>query len=188
MPTYLQESFEMSQGAAGMTSSGCVEAASLAGVLVGGWWADRWSSNDERGRVFVVIIGLLLSGLGIFVSSSVSWLPMAVTGLILFGFTSAFSSPNMMPILCMVAPAQYRATGYGVLNLFACLIGGGTIYAGGMLRDADVDVSRVFQFAALTTVACVVLLRGMLLQTNVGQTVSQLQVTFPRLSRLLLLF
>lgn len=38
----------------------------------------------------------------------------------------------MMPILCTVTDARYRATGYGVLNL--CIVGGLTIYAGGMSR------------------------------------------------------
>jgi hypothetical protein len=63
-----------------------------------------------------------------------------------------------MPILCMVSDPKYRATGYGVLNLFSCVVGGVTIYAGGMLRDARVDVSHVFQFGAATVFVCAVLL------------------------------
>jgi hypothetical protein len=64
----------------------------------------------------------------------------------------------MMPILCLIADPRYRATGYGVLNFLACIVGGTTIYAGGMLRDAHVNVSRVFQFGALTIAVCAVLL------------------------------
>ena len=64
----------------------------------------------------------------------------------------------MMPILCTVSDPKYRATGYGVLNMFSCIIGGVTIYAGGVLRDAAVDVSRVFQFAAAGVFVCAGLL------------------------------
>jgi hypothetical protein len=77
---------------------------------------------------------------------------------VIFGLAKAFSDANMMPILCMVSNPRYRATGYGVLNLFSCVIGGVTIYAGGMLRDAHVDVSHVFQFAAASLLVCAALL------------------------------
>ena len=69
-----------------------------------------------------------------------------------------FADANMMPTLCTIADPRYRATGYGVLNFFGCAVGGVTVYAGGLLRDAHVDISRVFQFAALTIAGCAVLL------------------------------
>lgn len=76
----------------------------------------------------------------------------------LYGFMRSFADVNMMPILCLVADPRYRATGYGILNMFACLIGGVTIYAGGALRDAHVDVSRIFQFSAASMIVCAVIL------------------------------
>jgi hypothetical protein len=45
-----------------------------------------------------------------------------------------------------------------VLNLFASLIGGLTIYAGGALRDAKVNVNHVFQFSAGGLLLCALLL------------------------------
>ena len=158
MPTYLNEQFHLSQGTAGLSATGYIQGASLIGVLLGGWWADRWSRTNERGRVLVPLIGLLLAVPGILVASSVSVLPLALAGLVLFGVTKAFSDPNMMPILCSISDARFRATGYGVLNFFSCLIGGLSIYAGGALRDAHVNVSHVFQFGAFTVVVCATLL------------------------------
>ena len=64
----------------------------------------------------------------------------------------------MMPILCLVSDPRYRATGYGVLNMFACVVGGVTIYIGGALRDAQVDVNKIFFFAAGSVLVCAVLL------------------------------
>jgi MFS family permease len=148
MPTYLNEHFHLSQGKAGLSATGYLQMAALVGVLVGGAWADRWSLTNERGRIYVPLIGLLVAAPGIVLASTIDWLPLAITGIVLFGLAKSFADSNMMPILCTVSDSRYRATGYGVLNLFSCVIGGVTIYAGGLLRDADIDVSHVFQFAA----------------------------------------
>jgi MFS family permease len=158
MPTYLTEHFHLSQGKAGLSATGYLQMAALIGVLVGGAWADRWSRTDERARIYVPLIGLLAAAPGILLASTIDWLPLAIAGLVLFGFARAFTDSNMMPILCLVSDPRYRATGYGVLNLCANIIGGLTIYAGGLLRDSDVDVSRVFQFAAGSMVVCALLL------------------------------
>jgi MFS family permease len=165
MPTYLNEQFNLSQGTAGLSATGYLQAAALVGVLVGGYWGDRWSRVHERGRIFVPVIGLLIAAPAILLTSTVNWLPLALLGLTLFGLARAFGDSNMMPILCTVADARYRATGYGILNLFSCVIGGLAIYAGGLLRDAAIDVSRVFQFAALTTLICAGLLYSVKPQT-----------------------
>jgi MFS family permease len=158
MPTYLNEHFHLSQGVAGLSATGYLQTAALIGVLVGGFWADHWSRKDERGRVLVPLIGLLVAAPGILLASSIDWLPLAIAGLIFFGLAKAFADTNMMPILCSVVDPRYRATGYGLLNFFSCAIGGLTIYAGGVLRDADVNVSRVFQFAAACVLVCAFLL------------------------------
>lgn len=158
MPTYLNEHFNLSQGTAGFSATGYLQAAALVGVLLGGWWADRWSKRNERARIYVPMIGVLVGAPGILLVSMIDWLPLAIGGLILFGLAKAFSDSNMMPILCTVTDSRYRATGYGVLNLFSCIVGGLTIYAGGALRDAKVDVSHVFQFAAFSMLICAALL------------------------------
>lgn len=158
MPTYLNEHFNLSQGTAGLSATGYLQTAALVGVLVGGAWADRWSRRNERGRIYVPLIGLLVAAPAILLASSIDWLPLAIAGLVCFGFARAFADSNMMPILCTVTDPRYRATGYGVLNLFSCIVGGLTIYAGGMLRDANIDVSRVFQFASVSILVCATLL------------------------------
>jgi len=48
----------------------------------------------------------------------------------------------------MVVDQKYRATAYGVLNLFATVIGGIGIYAGGYLRDINIDLGLLFRIAA----------------------------------------
>ena len=158
MPTYLQEHFNLAQGRAGLLASVYVNAASLIGLIVGGAWADRWGRSNKRARLSVAGIGLVIAAPAIFVVSNTSLLPLALAGLLLYGLTAAFASGEMMPILCLVVDRRYRATGFGILNLFACTVGGATTYAGGALRDARVDVSRLFQAGAFGLVVCAVML------------------------------
>ena len=68
-----------------------------------------------------------------------------------------FIDANMMPVLCMIVDPRFRATGYGILNLVSCIVGGLGIYLGGALRDADVDLSIIFQTASLIMVLCAIL-------------------------------
>ena len=44
-------------GAAGSTARGYIQVASFVGVLLGGLWADRWSSTLPRARALVPAIG-----------------------------------------------------------------------------------------------------------------------------------
>jgi hypothetical protein len=44
---------------------------------------------------------------------------------------------------------RYSATGYGFLNFVSCAAGGLMIYAGGAMKDANIDLSKVFQFSAV---------------------------------------
>ena len=158
MPTYLKEHFSLGQGEAGISATGYYQGASIAGVLLGGYLADRWSRTRFDAPVFVTLIGLCVAAPSILLASSSSVLPVALVGLVAFGLTCSFSHANMMPILTLIARRRYRATGYGVLNLCACIVGGLTIYAGGMLRDMKIDVSRIFHFGAASIALCAILL------------------------------
>jgi len=97
--------------------------------------------------VLVPLIGMCAAP-AMLLASSTNVLPLALGGLMVFGLTKSFADANMMPILTLVSDKRYRATGYGVLNLCARVVGGITIYAGGALRDAKIDVSNVFHFGA----------------------------------------
>src|ERR1043165_7678258 len=158
LPTYLNEQFHLTQGVAGLSATGYLQAASLVGLLIGGYAADRWSRTNERGRIFVPAIGLCMAAPGILLAANTNVLVLAIAGLILYGLTRASTDANMMPVLCLVCDSRYRATGYGLLNLCACFVGGLTIYVGGALRDAHVEVRLVFQVSAFSLLLCAGLL------------------------------
>lgn len=154
LPTYYQEHFRLPQGEAGLYATGYLHTASLIGVLLGGFLADRWSRTNPRARVLLPAIGLLLAAPSVFTASVTDILPVAVGGFVIYALTRTFSDANMMPILCLITDSRYRATGYGVLNLFSCIVGGLGIYAGGMLRDSHIDVSVLFRVAAGLMLLC----------------------------------
>ena len=158
LPTYYKEQFNLSQSVAGLYATGYLYTSSMIGVLVGGVLADRWSRTNSRARILLPAMGLLIAAPGIFIASTTNVAMVAVAGFTLYAFTKAFTDANMMPILCLVADPRYRATGYGVLNLFSCIIGGIGLYAGGVLRDANINLSIIFLVAAATTVFCGLLL------------------------------
>jgi len=158
MPTYLQQQFHLSQGIAGLSATGYLQISTLCGLVGGGWLADRWSRTHERGRIFVAVIGMCVAVPAILLTANTQIFAAAIAGLLVFGFARACTDGNTMPILCMVADSRYRATGFGILNLFACAVGGFTIYAGGILRDNDVNISRLFEASALGLLICAVLL------------------------------
>jgi MFS family permease len=158
MPTYFQEQFNLKQGAAGLSAMGFLQAAALCGVIFGGALTDRWSRSGERRRITITIIGLFVAAPAILLAANTSLLAVAIVGLMLYGLMRSFADTNMMPILCLITEPRYRATGYGILNMFACFVGGLTIFAGGALRDAQIDVSRIFQFSAICLAAAAALL------------------------------
>ena len=158
LPTYMGQQFKLGQGAAGMSATAYIQVASFAGVLLGGTWADRWCRTNLRGRLFVPLIGFCAAGPALFLSSSTEALVLAVAGLLVFGLARGFADANNMPILCQITPARYRATGYGVLNFFACVLGGVMTYVAGALKDANIGLEKVFQFCAGGLVVAALLL------------------------------
>jgi hypothetical protein len=75
-----------------------------------------------------------------------------------YALTRVFSDANIMPILCMVVNSRYRATAFGVMNMFGTIVGGIGLYAAGVLRDVQVDLSKMYQVAAFIMVICAVIL------------------------------
>lgn len=159
LPTYLKEQFHLGQGKAGLSATGYIQLASFVGVLVGGWWSDRWARQNLRGRLYVPVIGFCFGGPFLFLMASTDAFAIAILGMLVYGLGRGFSDTSTMPILCQVVDARYRATGYGFLNLFSTIVGGVMIYVGGAIRDANLPLSTVFQASAIClTIAGLLLL------------------------------
>jgi len=162
MPDILKEKFGLGQGKAGVSAILYVQIASLVGALVGGTLADRWMRTTARGRIFTSAIGMILFLPALFSVGNAGSLTIAIAGLIVFGAGWGFFDCNNMPILCQVARPEWRATGYGIMNLVSISCGGFGDWAFGALRDRHVPINiifGVFAGVALMSVALVLLIK-----------------------------
>lgn len=158
LPTYYKERFDLSQTQAGVYATAYFFVAMLIGVIFGGTITDFIARKNSKARILVPAVGFLIAVPGVLIASQTDILWITVIGFMIYAFTRPFIDANMMPILDMIADKRYLATGYGILNLCSCLIGGIGIYAAGWLRDIDVNLSLMFQVAAITLIICSLLL------------------------------
>jgi len=162
MPDILKEQFGLGQGQAGVSAVVYVQIASIVGVLVGGWLADKWMQRTSRGRIFTSALGMACFLPALFGVGNAPTLAVAVGFLMLFGLGWGFFDCNNMPILCQVVRPELRATAYGVMNLASISCGGFADWGFGMLRDRHVPLNGIFgAFAAvaLLSIAIVLLIR-----------------------------
>jgi MFS family permease len=162
MPEILRERFHLGQGRAGVSAILFVQIASLVGALVGGTLADKWMRRTNRGRIYTSAIGMLLFLPALFSVGDAGTLGVAIAGLIVFGLGWGFFDSNNMPILSQIARPEWRATGYGIMNLVSISCGGFGDWAFGALRDRNVPLNLIFGvFAgvALLSVGIVLMIR-----------------------------
>jgi MFS transporter, Spinster family, sphingosine-1-phosphate transporter len=162
MPEILRERFNLGQGRAGVSAILFVQIASLVGALVGGTLADRWMRRTSRGRIYTSAIGTALFLPALFTVGDAGTLGVAIAGLMVFGLGWGFFDSNNMPILSQIARPEWRATGYGIMNLVSISLGGFGDWAFGALRDRDVPfnvIFGVFAGVALLSVVIVLMIR-----------------------------
>lgn len=148
LPTFLKDHFHLDLGEAGISATGYIQIGSFIGVIVGGILADRWTRNNVKGRLYVLIIGFTLGAPFLFLMASTSIFGIAVLAMLIFGLARGFNDANLMPILCQIVDGRYIATAYGFLNFLSTIIGGAMVYVGGALKDANVDLSIIYQVSA----------------------------------------
>lgn len=159
MPDILKEKFHLGQGKAGVSAILFVQIASMVGALIGGALADRWARHTPRGRIFTSALGMSLFLPALFSVGNAGSLSMAILGLIVFGIGWGFFDCNNMPILCQIARPEWRATGYGIMNLVSISCGGFGDWVFGALRDRHVPLNVIFGvFAGVALLSVLVVL------------------------------
>jgi len=144
MPEILREKFSLGQGKAGVSAILFVQIASIIGVLNGAVRVEMEMKKTSRGRIYTSAIGMLLFLPALFSVGNAGTLTMAIVGLTIFGLGWGFFDCNNMPILCQIARPEWRATGYGIMNLVSISCGGFGDGAFGWLRDHGVALNLIF--------------------------------------------
>jgi MFS transporter, Spinster family, sphingosine-1-phosphate transporter len=152
LPTYLADTFHLKEGPAGLSASGYIQIASFVGVLLGGAVADAWLRATSRGRLFTSALGVLLMAPSLLGLGYILNLNAAIAFMIFFGLGWGFYDCNNMPILCQIASARHRATGYGIMNFVSISVGAGATIALGWMRDSGIKFSLAFAICAALAV------------------------------------
>jgi len=125
LPSYLNRRFAMSLTLSGLNATLWLQAASVVGVLIGGWLADRWTRRRRGGRMLVQAIGLFAGAPLIFVTGWTLSVPVLVAALAGFGLFKGFYDANIWAALYDFVPQSCRATAMGFMNAIGWF-GGGT--------------------------------------------------------------
>lgn len=149
LPTFLKEHFNLDAGEAGISATGYIQIGSFIGVILGGILADRWFAKNKRSRIYMIIIGFSVGAPFLFLMSSTAVFTIAIIAMFVFGIARGINDANLMPVLRQIADNRYIATAYGLLNFISTIVGGLMVYVGGALKDAKVDLSIIYQVAAL---------------------------------------
>ncbi len=148
LPSHLATAFNLKQGPAGMSATGYVTLASFVGALIGGVLADRWVRASLRGRIYVSALGSAVCVPALLGLGYAPALPAAIASMVLFGLGFGMFDTNNMPILCQIVRREYRATGYGFMNLVAFTTGAGVTWAMGAMRDHGISLSVAFSLSS----------------------------------------
>lgn len=161
-PKLLKDSFDISQGKAGVSAGLYWQAAALFSAILGGWLADRWMRNSDRGRIYVSAIGMALiipALFGVGNAPALGSLSLAIASLTLFGVGWGFFDCNNMPILSQIARPEHRATGYGIMNFVSTFSGGLADSGFGYMLDKKVPLNLIFTvFAGFCVISVVLVL------------------------------
>lgn len=149
LPTFLKEHFALDLGKAGLSATGYVQIGSFTGVIIGGLIADRWYRFNKRSRLYMIIIGFSLGAPFLFLMASTDIFAIAIVAMMIYGVARGINDGNLMPVLCQVIDRKYIATSYGFLNFLSTIIGGIMVYVGGMLMDAHIGLSIIYQGSAV---------------------------------------
>lgn len=124
LPSYLNRRFAMSLTLSGLNATLWLQTASVVGVLIGGWLADRWTRRRRGGRMLVQAIGLFGGAPLIFLTGWTLSAPVLVVALVGFGLFKGLYDANIWAALYDFVPSWRRATAMGFMNALGWLGGG----------------------------------------------------------------
>ena len=169
LPTYYQENFQLSQTQAGLYATAYLYPVSIVGAILAGVITDKWSVRNKYARILVPMLGLAIAAPCVFFASYTSILPVAIVFLMVYGFMRMTVDDNLMPIMCLFVENKYRATAFGIMNMFNTIIAGIGIFLIGAMRDSNISLGTIYQVAALSLLVCIFLLYMVKRNIKVGK-------------------
>lgn len=158
IPTLMREKFALAQGTAGFSSLGLMYGSQMTGLLIGGFWSDRWSRANPRARIIIPALAIMVGAPVFLATAWIHSISLTLLSLGMWGLAMGFLGANNMPIVCLVVDPRYRATAVGIMNCATAIVGGFSIYGIGALRDAKMGFSSILIITAVGVFLCGLLL------------------------------
>lgn len=158
LPTLLQDRFGLAQAPSGLWATFTHAGAAFCGVILGGFLADRWAQRAVRGRTYISAVGLFLLVPSIILIGQAPGFASTIAASLVFGLGFGMMDANNMPILCQVAPARFRATGYGLMNFMGIASGAYVTPLLGKLKDSGVHLASGFAYCAVPALLAAILM------------------------------
>lgn len=148
LPNHVFERHHLSLAESGLIATVFVQASSLAGVLVGGFVADRYSRQRPEISRLIVAAGDVVSAPFVwatFAASSLTGMKVAAT---CYGVTSGLHLGNVFPAASKVVKPQDYGFAAGLLNFAGGLAGGAGMLLAGAFKTT-IGLERLSAFAAV---------------------------------------
>ena len=151
LPTFLERTHDISEGAAAGITAGAALIAGLGGSLLGGVLGDRRERRETGGRIDLVVASLAVGGVILIGALVVPGLAPQVVGIALAAFVLSLSFANFAAATADVLPARIRGTGFALFT-FLLTIGSalGPLIVGGV-SDATGSLGVALAVAVLPT-------------------------------------
>ena len=152
LPTFLFDKFSIGLARAGFESSVYPQIGTMAGLLLGGFGADRLYRYRRSARFWIVLVAFVGGGPCIFLVGSGITLDATRIAAMCFGCFAGFIVANQAPSAFDVVPASQRASAVGVLNLVGVSISGFAPFLGGMARRT-IGIGQLMAYTSVVYMA-----------------------------------
>lgn len=143
LPLYYRETFHMNLAAAGFAGTFMLQAATTAGIALGGLASDRVARRATRNRMLLQSLSYLGAAPFLLLFLTRPGFALASIAVFAFSLLRGLGQSNENPVLCDVVPPRLRSTAIGFMNTGACFAGGLGVLLTGMLKR-DFGLAGVF--------------------------------------------
>lgn len=158
VPAYLQEEFGQTQAEAGFNSMFWTYVAAFAGVLLAGSLSDRFAVKDNKYRMWLQAVGLVLGAVFLFFMGGDKSLVIVYACFAGWGFFRAFFDANTYAVLYDVTPPRLHASCASVMGMTGFAIGSLAPVILGALKQSLGSLSSTFTILAVIWVVCGVMM------------------------------
>ncbi len=158
VPAYLQEEFGQTQAEAGFNSMFWTYVAAFVGVLLAGSLSDRFAKSDNKYRMWLQALGLVLGAVFLFFMGGDKSLVIVYACFAGWGFFRAFFDANTYAVLYDVTPPRLHASCASVMGMTGFAIGSLAPVILGALKQSLGSLSSTFTILAVIWVVCGVMM------------------------------